>query len=197
MSRLLALFLAALVLAAAYVLCCGLASAQPAAEEPVALVEEVPAGVPEQLRFLAPFVGTWRATLGEQNGQPTVDVARWAWGLGGKALRVIHSVNDGVYGGETVVVWDAARGVVAYYYFTTAGFYTQGTMTPLSGGTGFTTYEEVAGNAEGITAVRATYTTRPEGGFAMHAEYQQEGAWHPAREATYARAEGAEVVLDF
>lgn len=44
---------------------------------------------------------TWKGTF--VNSRPdnlTVDLARWERAMNGEAVRRIHSVNDGTYGGE-------------------------------------------------------------------------------------------------
>lgn len=51
----------------------------------------------EKLLALAPFIGTWKAEVAENN----YDVSHYDWILGGKALRIMHSVNDGNMGGIT------------------------------------------------------------------------------------------------
>jgi hypothetical protein len=51
---------------------------------------------------LAPLVGkTWRGTV-----SPPVDVSRFEMALNGQAVRNRHSIDDGVYGGETYHVED-------------------------------------------------------------------------------------------
>jgi len=47
--------------------------------------------VNEKLLVLAPFIGTWKAEVSDN----TYDVSHYDWILGGKALRIMHSVNDG------------------------------------------------------------------------------------------------------
>src|SRR6185369_10383278 len=44
---------------------------------------------------------TWKGAF-KNSKKPTTDVMRWERALNGKAIRVLHSVNDGSYGGETI-----------------------------------------------------------------------------------------------
>lgn len=134
---------------------------------------------------LKPLLGrTWRGTLsGSTPGKPTVDVARYELALSGQAVRVRHSVNDGEYAGETLLVWDESQQSLVYYYFTTAGFYTTGTMR-VEGGT-LVAHEQVKGDAGGITEVKATIRLLPEGGMQVKSVYLKNGQWVDGRDARY------------
>ena len=94
------------------------------------LAAEAPSLDPH-LEPLRPWLGkTWKGEFKNSTpDKPTVDIARWERALNGKAVRVLHSINDGVYGGESIVTWDEKKQAVTYHYFTTAGFMTIGTMT--------------------------------------------------------------------
>ena len=136
---------------------------------------------------------TWKQQPNEGATNGKIDVARWERALNGKAVRILHSINDGEYGGETIVTWDDAKKSVVYHYFTTAGFMTTGTMT-FEGGKVLTN-EKVAGNAGGVTEVRGTAEITPEGTFRMKTEYHKEGKWQPGRDATYREDSSATVVF--
>ncbi|HWY76003.1 MAG TPA: hypothetical protein VN281_10320, partial [Verrucomicrobiae bacterium] len=69
------------------------------------------------------FSGTFKDSKPDK---PTVDVQHWERALNGKAVRLTHSINNGVYGGETLFIWDEKKQSVTYYYFTTADFMTTG-----------------------------------------------------------------------
>ncbi len=147
----------------------------------------------EPLRPFAALLGkTWRGEFKESTPEkPLFDVARWERALNGQAIRVLHSVNDGAYGGETLITWDATNKAVAYWYFTTAGFRTEGTITVEEGG--WRGHETIVGAAGGMTEVRSTTTLLPEGGFRVKAEYLKDGAWVAGREVTYQLAPEAQV----
>src|SRR6185295_12163505 len=78
------------------------------------------------LQPLKGLVGkTWRGTLSKPGAAKVqVDVQRWDEALNGQAVRILHSINDGDYGGESLVVWDKERQSLVFTYFTTADFYT-------------------------------------------------------------------------
>lgn len=144
---------------------------------------------------MAPYVGkTWRGEFTESTPEnPVVDVQRWEWALNGQAIRIMHSVNDGAYGGESMILWDRERERLIYFYFTTAGFYTTGTMAYDDGA--FVSYEEVTGSDDGTTAVRSTSVLLEDGRFHTKAEYQRGDAWVPGHEITYTEDPTAKVVF--
>jgi hypothetical protein len=145
------------------------------------------------LEPLRPMLGkTMKGVFPESTpAKPMVDVVRWEAILNGKAIRVMHSVNDGAYGGETILRWDAEQKTIAFYYFTTADFMTSGTMT--IEGTRITTHEKVKDSAQGITAVRGTSELLPDGKLHVKTEYEKEGQWTPGRDMTYEEASDAVV----
>jgi hypothetical protein len=144
---------------------------------------------------LEPMLGkTWKGTFANSKpDQPIVDVARWERALNGQAVRVLHSINKGVYGGETMFLWDEKQQAVAYYYFTTEGFMTTGTLTAKDGH--FLTSEHVTGDADGVTEVRGTSEIQADGKFHVKAEYLKNRQWVPGHEATYQEDSASEVVF--
>ena len=120
---------------------------------------------------------TWQGTFANSTpDKPIIDVQKWERTLNGQAVRVLHSINQGVYGGETVFIWDDQRKSVVYYYFTTEGFMTTGTLRVDSGK--FITHEDVRGDANGVTEVRATCDLLPDGRFHVKAENFKGGCGH-------------------
>ncbi len=149
----------------------------------------------EHLEWLRPFLGrTWRGELkNSKPGQPQIDVSRWERALNGQAVRILHSINDGVYGGETMVFWDAAKKEVTYHYFTTAGYVTRGTMR--LEGDRIVSREAVEGEAGGVTEVRATSQIRSDGTLQVKSEYLKQGTWVPGHEIAYREAPEAKVTF--
>lgn len=139
----------------------------------------------EHLEVFRPFLGkTWRGEFkNSKPDKPTIDVARWERALNGKAIRLLHSVNDGAYGGESIIRWDKEAKQLVYFYFTTAGFMTSGTMTVTDGKV--VAHEKVTGDANGITEVRSTTELRPDGTMLTKAEYLKNGKPVSDREVLY------------
>jgi hypothetical protein len=147
----------------------------------------------EHLEPLRPLLGkTWRGEFKNSNpDNPTIDVSHWERALNGKAVRVIHSVNNGSYGGESIIRWDKDSKQVVYHYYTTAGFMTSGTMTVADGK--LVGFEKVSGDANGITEVRSTTELRPDGTMLTKAEYLKNGQPTGGRETLYKEDPKAEV----
>ena len=147
------------------------------------------------LEPLRPWLGkTWTGVFKNSTPEkPVLDIARWERALNGKAVRILHSINDGAYGGETLVMWDEAKQAVTFHYFTTAGFTTTGTMTFKDGK--ILTHEAVKGKADGVTEVRGTTEMRSDGTFLVKTDYLKNGEWQPARETVYQEAPSAKVVF--
>src|SRR6266536_2158605 len=152
------------------------------------------ASLDEHLEPLRPFLGkTWKGHFKNSTPEkPQVDVARWERALNGKAVRVLHSINDGIYGGESMIVWDDKKKSLVYYYFTTGGFYTTGTLSVNEGK--FTSHEMVTGSAEGVTEVKATTELGADGTMHTKSEYLKEAKWVPGHEVNYKEDPKAEVV---
>lgn len=151
------------------------------------------ASLDEHLEALRPFLAkTWRGQFKDtKRDAPMFDIARWERALNGKAVRVLHSIDDGRYGGESIIHWDSEKNQVSYHYFTTAGFYTTGAMIYVDGK--ITAVEKVTGNTNGITEVRSTYELRPDGTVLNKSEYIKDGQPAGHREVLYKEDPSAEV----
>jgi hypothetical protein len=149
----------------------------------------------EHLAPLAPFVGkTWRGEFKTSTKEkPLFDVSKWEVVLQGKAIRATHSVNDGVYGGETIIMWDREKEKLAGFYFTTAGFFTESTFEMKDGR--LVSREVVRGNQQGITEVEAVTELR-SGAMHVTSRYLKDGTWFDGHEISYVEAPDAKVVLE-
>lgn len=156
---------------------------------------DAPPKLAPQLEPLRPYLGkTWRGEFKNSTPEkPVVDIARWERALNGQAVRILHSINRGEYGGESIVTWDADKKSLVYHYFTTAGFMTVGTMTVVEGR--LVSHEKVAGEAGGVTEVRATQEILADGTLRTQSEYLKAGAWEPGHSAIYREDPKAEVVF--
>jgi len=149
----------------------------------------------EHLKPFLPFVGkTWKGEFANSTPEkPMYDVSRWELILSGQAIRIMHSVNDGVYGGETIIYWDKDKQQLLFFYFTTAGFYTTGTFS--IEGEKFISHEMVTGNQNGITEVKATGEMLPDGKMRSKSQYLQNGKWVDGHEIFYKEDPTARVVF--
>jgi hypothetical protein len=137
---------------------------------------------------------TWKGEFkNSAPDKPVVDVMRWERALNGKAVRVLHSINDGAYGGETIFRWDEKEQKLTYHYFTTAGFMTIGRVK--SEGGKLVTHEVVEGSTGGVTEVRATSQLLDDGTFRVKSEHLKEGKWMLGRDVTYREDAAAKVIF--
>lgn len=148
-----------------------------------------------QLEPLRPLLDkTWKGAFKNSTPEkPIVDVMRWERALNGKAVRVLHSVNAGSYGGEIIFMWDDKKQVVTYHYFTTAGFMTVGSLSFKDGK--LITHEVVTGSTGGVREVRGTSELLPSGAFRVKTEHLKDGEWQPGREVTYNQDPDSKVVF--
>jgi hypothetical protein len=147
------------------------------------------------LEPLRPFIDkTYKGTFKNSTPEkPIQDVQRWERALNGQAIRVLHSVNEGAYGGESLILWDETQKLLVYFYFTTAGFRTTGTITPKDNK--LTSLEKVVGSSSGITEVRGVTELLPDGSMHVVTEHLKDGQWTPGREVTYRPDPTAKVIF--
>lgn len=167
-------------------------SGKPSDRKPPA-AEKTNQDLAAELKAFAPMVGkTFRGEFANSTAEkPIIDISRWERAMNGKAVRILHSINDGEYGGESIIMWDAQRKVVAFWYFTTAGFQTTGTMN--IEGNVWTSLEKVTGSAAGITEVKAVQELMEDGRLVVRSEYFKNGAWEKGRETTYKESPDSQV----
>ena len=149
----------------------------------------------EHLEVFRPLLGkTFRGEFaGSTPEKPVIDVSSYERAMNGQAIRGLHSINDGEYGGESIYMWDPKQEKLTFWYFTTAGFFTQGTM--VVEGNKLISVEEVTGNENGITKVRATSTIHENGTLQVQSEYFSNDQWSEGRNTLYKPAEDAKVVF--
>ncbi|MCL1143731.1 hypothetical protein [Shewanella gaetbuli] len=137
-----------------------------------------------KLAVFAPYLGTWEADFAVPEGKsPMKDVSLWERALNGNAIRTLHSINDGMYGGESLIFFDNKKQQLVFYYFTTAEFFTQGTIEVIDDNT-FVAYEEVSGNDDGITKVKSTSTLLGNE-MSISTSYFKKGQWTTPEKRTY------------
>lgn len=149
----------------------------------------------EHLKPFLPFVGkTWKGEFKNSTKEnPQFDVSKWEIALKGKAIRTRHSVNNGIYGGETLIMWNPEKKSLVAFYFTTAGFYTESTFEFVDGK--LLSKEKVTGNAQGVTEVQAT-SVISEGKLHVKSRYFVKDKWVDGHEITYSEAPDAKVEID-
>jgi hypothetical protein len=89
------------------------------------------------------------------------------------------------------MIWDKEKQALVFYYFSTGGFFTTGTILPEEGG--FTCHELVKGEADGVTEVRSSFRLLPDGRLHVRSEYLKQGKWVEGRDMHYVEAPDARV----
>lgn len=142
----------------------------------------------KELRVFEPYLGTWQSDFPTAKGQPAMqDVSTWERALNGTTVRTLHSINEGMYGGESLIFWDKDKQRIVFYYFTTAGFYTQGWMEMVNDHS-FVAYEDVVGNQDGITQVMSLSRLFKDK-MVIETQYLKAGEWTEPESRTYIRSE--------
>lgn len=158
-----------------------LACALPAAAQPTAAADP--------FAPITPLIGrTFRGV--SINPDRTVNVVRYELVLHGQALRVLHSVGDGAYGGETLIVWDADRRQLRLFYATTAGFYTEGPVTEIR--PGLLEIGQTVHGLRGFTELRTALTLTADG-YSTRTQRLLNGEWVDQGGFDYVAAPDAEV----
>jgi len=149
----------------------------------------------EHLKPLLPFIGkTWKGEFANSTPEkPMIDVQSWELILNGQAIRIMHSVNDGAYGGESIIIWDARKESLVFFYFTTAGFYTEGTFA--FDGEKVISHEYVTGNDQGITEVKGSGEILADGRLLSTSQYLQHGKWVDGHKIHYVEDASAKPVF--
>ncbi|WP_286267076.1 hypothetical protein [Thalassotalea atypica] len=147
----------------------------------------------KEISLFSAYVGTWKAEFEVAQGQPSVvDISKWERALNGKALRTLHSINDGEYGGESLIFFDKTKQKIVFYYFTTAEFFTQGVIEVIDDKS-FAAYEDVTGNSDGITKVKSISTLQKDK-MNVSTSYLKNGQWTTPEQRVYRRT-SAKVVF--
>jgi hypothetical protein len=150
------------------------------------------------LEPLRPLLKTWKGEfVGGKSPKPMVDVVRFERAMNGQAIRALHSVNDGMYAGETLIVWDEGAKEIQTFYFTTTGDRTEGLMKVESEGVinSTETVKGAEGKTGAVTKVRATSKLLADGRLHVKSEYWKDGSWAPGHEVLYKEDSAAVVVF--
>ena len=149
----------------------------------------------EHLKPFSSYVGkTFKGKFAHSTKKkPAYDISRWERALNGNAIRILHSVNNGEYGGESIIMWDSERESLASWYFTTAGFYTTSTFE--FDGKRLISLEDVSGNQNGITKVKTIIQLLPDGKLQNRSKYFMNNVWVDGHEIYYQEAPDAKVVF--
>ena len=139
----------------------------------------------EHLTGLKPFIGnTYKGNfINSTKENPMTDVLSFERALNGNAVKVTHSVNNGEYGGETMVMWNSEKEGLQSWYFTSAGSLTIQNVQ-IKKDT-FISIEDVAGNQNGITKVKTIIEVLHGDQIQKRTKYLMNNLWKDGSEIIY------------
>ncbi len=138
----------------------------------------------EEFGVLADLVGrTFRGEPTDASAGNIADIQLWLWSDDGEALIIKHRLEDGSYGGDSIVTKNSETGKLSYIYNTNAGFSTQGDFV-LDDKGHWEAVEDVSGQSD-ITKVRSRGYIREDGALISSSEYLKNGEWVPGNSFVY------------
>ena len=148
----------------------------------------------EKLKPFENFIGkTFKGEFSNSTPEnPLFDVQYWRI-LNDNGIQVTHSVNDGMWGGESIIMWDLELNSLVSWYFTSVGFYTKSTILIENDKIIF--HEKVTGNKDGITETKGIYQLLSNGDFKSETQYFQNGEWVKGHEIYYKEDAKAKVIF--
>ena len=160
----------------------------------LALVAATPAAAENAFDALAPFMGkTWRGAEDVEDSEHGYVIQRWEWILGGRAVRVSHANNGGVFGGVWTIYEDPLTGKLRSHYVGAFGSYSEGLLEEEDGSL---VHEMRVTGAASLNFVRLVITPQEDGSFITNAEYFQNGEpLDSAPTFRYREAPGAELII--
>ena len=131
----------------------------------------------EYLQPFEPYIGkTFKGEFANSTKvKPVFDISYWERILNGMGIKITHSVNDGEYGGISIITWDENKNSLVSSYFTTAGFTTNALMHFEDGK--LISLEDVIGNKNGITKVKAIIQFLENGDLQNSSKYFMNDKW--------------------
>ena len=139
----------------------------------------------EHLNGMKPFIGnTYKGNfINSTKENPMIDIISFERALNGNAVKVTHSVNNGEYGGETMVMWNPENGELQSWYFTSAGsLIIQNVQIKKDT---FISIENVERNQNGITKVKTIIEVLHGNQIKKRTKYLMNNLWKDGSETIY------------
>ena len=145
---------------------------------------------------MKPFIGnTYKGNfINSTKENPMVDILSFERALNGNAVKVIHSVNNGEFGGETMVMWNPEKGSLQSWYFTSAGYLTIQNVQ-IKKDT-FISIENVERNQNGITKVKTIIEVLHGNQITKRTKYLMNNLWKDGSETIYNKVQDDKPVFN-
>ena len=139
----------------------------------------------DHLIEMKPFIGnTYKGNfINSTKENPMTDIISFERALNGNAVKVIHSVNNGEFGGETIVMWNPEKRGLQSWYFTSAGSLTIKNVQ-IKKDT-FISIENVERNQNGITKVKTIIEALHGNQITKRTKYLMNNLWKDGSETIY------------
>ena len=149
----------------------------------------------DHLIEMKPFIGnTYKGDfINSTKENPMFDVLSFERALNGNAIKVIHSVNNGEFVGETMVMWNPEKGGLQSWYFTSAGSLTIQNVQIRKNT--FISIENVERNQNGITKVKTIVEVLNEDQIKKRTKYLMNNMWKDGSETVYNKINGLKPVF--
>ncbi len=149
----------------------------------------------DHLIEMKPFIGnTYKGDfINSTKENPMFDVLSFERALNGNAIKVIHSVNNGEFVGETMVMWNPEKGGLQSWYFTSAGSLTIQNVQIRKNT--FISIENVERNQNGITKVKTIMEVLNEDQIKKRTKYLMNNMWKDGSETLYNKINGLKPVF--
>lgn len=150
----------------------------------------------DRLIEMKPFIGnTYKGNfINSKKENPMNDVLSFERALNGNAVKVIHSVNNGEFGGETMVMWNPEKEGLQSWYFTSAGSLTVQNVQ-IKKDT-FISIENVERNQNGITKVKTIIEVLHGNQIKKRTKYLMNNLWKDGSETIYNKVHDHEPVFN-
>ena len=125
---------------------------------------------------------------------PMIDILSFERALNGSAIKMIHSVNDGEFGGETIIMWDSEKNSLRSWYFTSAGSLTLQDVEV--NGEKFISIEDVSNNQNGITKVKTIIELLHGNKLQKRTKYLMDNLWMEGNDMVYEQVTGKSPKFD-
>ena len=144
---------------------------------------------------LDPFIGkTFKGTFSNSTSEkPNIDIKHWDRALNGSAVRITHSVNNGEYGGERLILWDPEKESLISWYFSTAGIISNSVIKIEKNK--LISIEDVSNNDNGILKIKTIYFLTKNGNLIYKIKYLMNNIWVDGYEMIYEVDSKAEIIF--
>ena len=114
--------------------------------------------------------------------------------LNGQAIRIVHSINEGEFGGESIITWNQENNILESVYFSTGGNIKH-SMVTLKENT-ITLVEDVSKNQNSIKKVKTTYYLNSYGQLKKETKYYINNMWIFSHNSNYTESKSSEIIFN-